>query len=424
MVVFHQSAAKRRWLEHLHSYHDWTAAHDVISFAILSMDALFTTIYFAVSLFMTVYYLAMVNYLKEHETAGESLSTVIRLLEARAGVTIAMSYICLCAFFWLTKRLFIAGSPQLLTEEIDRKYEIYLRMYAIIILVGILRVVTFILACPSFYPEEIMRIRIPHSEFVAKPLIRERGDRNSDFIVGDIIIYFWVSMKIKTKDSLPSSITAAVSLFGFLISADFVGFIIHPGSVHNRTKYQIFDLFFFTATQPFWTTFDFILLIFEIFECLFRCCFELLCCRKPQAMSYYDDYSDRHFIGRIRSPRYYNEPKLSAAYYWAGRACFKFIRISKYIWHVVKTSVLGMWFGAKWWGMKVKWGIKLKKSRASGMTVILGPYQTAPVRGWADRGVFDGSRGREPQNGREYQADQFEDIELGEVPARQRTAEI
>ncbi|KAK6515182.1 hypothetical protein TWF506_007527 [Arthrobotrys conoides] len=413
MVVLHQSAAKRRWLEHLHSYHDWTAAHDVLSFAILSMDAFLTTLYFAISIFMTVYSLAMVDYLKEHATAKEGLSTVIRLLEARAGVTITMSYICLCAFFWLIKRLFIAGEPQLLAEEVDRKYEIYLRMYTIIILVGILRVVTFILACPIFYPKDIMKVRIPNGEFVAQPLIRERGNRDSDFIVGDIIIYFW-------GWSFLFLITAAVSLFGFLISADFVGLIIHPGSVHSRTKSQIFDLFFFTATQPLWTACDFLLLILEIFECLFRCIVELLCCRKPQAMSYFDDYSNRHIIGRIRPPRYYNEPRLSATYFWTGRAWLTSVRISQYIWNVIKTSVLGMWFSAKWWGMKVRWGIKLKKSRASGMTVILGPYQTGTVRGWADRGFFDGNNGRGPQTDR-GQADQFEDIELGEFT---RTANI
>ncbi|KAK6356108.1 hypothetical protein TWF718_000483 [Orbilia javanica] len=418
MVVFHQSAAKRRWSECLYSYHDWTVAHDWTSFAILSMDSVFTTLYFAISVFMTVYYFAMVDYLKEHAAEKEGLSTVIKLLRARAGVTIAMSYICLCAFFWLAKRLFITGSSRLLTEEVDRKYEIYLRMYAIIISVAILRVASFILACPTWYPAEIMEVAILTGEFVAQPLVRGREDKLSDFVVEDIVVYFW-------GWSFVFLITAVVSFIGFLVSPDFISFIIHPRTSHGRTKYEIFDLFFFTATQPFWTTVDFLLLLCEVFECFFLCIFELLCCRKPQPMSYLDEYAGRHLMGKIRSPRYYNEPKLSVTYYWAGRAGSKSCRAAKYIWHVIKTSVLGMWFGAKWWGMKVKWGIKLK-TRASGMTVILGPYPTVPVRGRSDRGGVNDNRGTGSYSGQSNpgQADHFDDVELGEAPARERNTDM
>ncbi|KAK6329635.1 hypothetical protein TWF730_006183 [Orbilia blumenaviensis] len=411
MAVFHQSTAKKHWRDCLHSYHDWTAAHDGLSFSVLSMDAVFTTIYFAVSIFMTVYYLAMVDYLQENAIGTEGLSKVIGLLKARAAITIVMAYICLCGFYWLIKRLGTVGSPQLIAAEIDSKYEIYPRMYSVVILVIILRITTFLLAYPKWYPQEVMKIRIPPDEFVAKPLIKERENKELDFIVGDIIAYFW-------GWSFLFLTTAAVSISGLLMSADFVGFIIHPWGVRRRTSYQIFDLVFFTATQPFWTTLDVLLILCEVFECCILCIFELLCCRKPQPMNY-DEYSERYAIGKIRSPRYYNEPKLSVSYYWAGRAWFKCVRMANYLWHVVRTSVIGMWFGARWWGMKVRWGIKLR-SRASGVTVILGPHHATTAND-ANReffhGVVAGALGSSSSRG--DQNDQFETIELGEMPPRQ-----
>ncbi|KAK6531058.1 hypothetical protein TWF281_007885 [Arthrobotrys megalospora] len=415
MVVFHQSASKRRRFELLHSYLDWTAAHDRLSFAIFSMDAVLTTMYFAISVFMTVYYFATADYLRENAVGVEGLPKVIRLLKARAGITVAISYLCLCSFYWLTKRLFVLpGATALLTTEIDRKYEMYLRMYAIIVVIAILRIATFILACPRLYPKEIMNFRIPHDDFVAKPLISEREDKTSDFIISDIIVYFW-------GWSFVFLITALITLGGFLINSDFVGFIIHPRSVHNRTKYEIFDLVFFTATQPLWTTFDLLLLLCEVFECLVMCIFELLLCRKPQPMSR-DEYSERLVMGKIRSPRYYNEPKLSASYYWAGRGWYKSIRLLKQLWHMIKTSVLGMWFGAKWWAMKVKWGIKMRRSRASGMTVILGPHQSATIHE-RDRGDVDLETGGGAGTSWGNRTGQLEDIELGDLPGRTRTSE-
>ncbi|KAK6499924.1 hypothetical protein TWF481_010280 [Arthrobotrys musiformis] len=408
MVVFHQSAAKRRWFDCLHSYHDWAAKNSWISLSVMSVDMLLTTVYFAISIFMSVYYFAMIDYLKVHGADTESLPTVIKLLKARAGIAIAMSYICLCGFFWLKKRLWGIVSPELLASELDRKYEMYPRIYAMIILLAILRVASFVLASPGMYPGEIMKISIPRDDFVAKPLVKDHEDKESDFIVKDIVIYFW-------GWSFFFLATASISMLGFLFSPDVVAAIIYPNTFPARSKQQIFDLFFFTATQPFWTTLDFLLLLLECFECIFSCFFETLCCRKPLAVNYFGEYCRRHFFGKIRKPRYYNEPKLSVTYYWAGRGCFNIARLVKHAWHTIKTSVLGVWFGTKWWGMKVQWGIKSKKSSASGMTVFLAPNLTPPGQGCGRSGhanseVYDGPG--DTQDGRSIK---FDDIELGEV---------
>ncbi|KAF3920809.1 hypothetical protein ABW20_dc0108318 [Dactylellina cionopaga] len=395
MAVFHQSAGRKRRTGFLNSYLRWISRYDKYALYIFAADALLTTMYFAVSIFMAVYYFATLDFLQEVAVGKDGYGQAVSLLKARAAIAITIAYFCLCAFYWLTTRLTLPPTGTVPTFDIDKLYEIYVRMY-------------------SIYSEAVLQVKIPASSYVVKPFYNDNPNKVEEYIVGDVMLYFW-------RWSFFLLVTACITLLAFLINPDFVSLCLYPETITHRNAREIFDLIFFTATQPFWTMVDILFLLCEVVECLCSCVYELAFCRRPKPQNS-EDPSQRQLMVRIRYPKDYKEPRLSAAYYWANWGIGCAVKGIQSVWHWVKTNVLSYWYNARFWGMKISWGLKQRKSRASDITntrpiIIRGPFPSDIENGNFDieRNENFGRRGRSDR--RVYK----EEIEMCDMVIREYT---
>ncbi|EPS43389.1 hypothetical protein H072_2661 [Dactylellina haptotyla CBS 200.50] len=192
MKISHQYASKWCRLNWLYSYLDWISCRDKYSLYVFTTDALFTTLYFAVSIFMTTYYFATMDSLNDRAAHIKGYPQAMEFLKAGAAIACMLAYFCLCTFYWLATRFLLSPTAVGLQDaEIDKTYEIYLRMYSFVGMTAILRVITFALAYPGLYSDEILRVGVPVNDYLAKPFFKSGDSRTSDFIIGDVILYFW-----------------------------------------------------------------------------------------------------------------------------------------------------------------------------------------------------------------------------------------